>query len=46
MVIERFAELGTEPVPPIRRRRLRFSETEGEIERWKPVIEKAGEYAD
>ena len=46
-VIERFAELGTVPVaadeatPAALKAKL-----EGEIERWKPVITAAGEYAD
>ncbi|HEX4857083.1 MAG TPA: tripartite tricarboxylate transporter substrate binding protein BugD [Limnobacter sp.] len=46
-VISRFAELGTEPVsqdqatPAALRKHL-----DAEIARWKPVIEKAGQYAD
>lgn len=46
-VISRFAELGTEPVaqdqatPAALRKHL-----DAEIARWKPIIEKAGQYAD
>ncbi|HEX4879785.1 MAG TPA: tripartite tricarboxylate transporter substrate binding protein BugD [Limnobacter sp.] len=46
-VIARFAELGTEPVsadratPEALRKHL-----DAEIARWKPIIEKAGQYAD
>ena len=46
-IIDRFAELGTAPVlagdatPDALKAKL-----EGEITRWKPVIEAAGEYAD
>ena len=46
-VISRFAELGTEPVsaeratPAAHRKHL-----DAEIARWKPIIDKAGQYAD
>jgi tripartite-type tricarboxylate transporter receptor subunit TctC len=46
-VVQRFAELGTAPVPPeaaapdaLQQKLL------SEIERWKPVIEEAGVYAE
>ncbi|MNW15764.1 hypothetical protein D3C71_2143760 [compost metagenome] len=46
-VVARFGELGTEPssdadaTPAALKTKL-----EGEIARWKPVIEAAGQYAD
>jgi tripartite-type tricarboxylate transporter receptor subunit TctC len=46
-VVERFAELGTVPVPADRATPAALQEKLlAEIDRWKPVIEKAGEYAD
>ena len=46
-VIERFAELGTVPVPADQATPAALkAKLEGEIERWKPVITAAGEYAD
>ena len=44
----RFADLGTAPVPQDQapRRRRSKAKLEGEIARWKPVIEAAGQYAD
>lgn len=46
-VIDRFAELGTAPVPAdqVTPAALQAKVT-SEIDRWKPVIEAAGEYAD
>jgi tripartite-type tricarboxylate transporter receptor subunit TctC len=46
-VVERFAELGTAPVPADQATPAALQEKVlAEIDRWKPVIEKAGEYAD
>jgi tripartite-type tricarboxylate transporter receptor subunit TctC len=46
-VIDRFAELGTVPVPADQATPAALkAKLEGEIERWKPVITAAGEYAD
>lgn len=46
-VIERFAELGTEPVPADQATPAALQQKVlSEIDRWKPVIETAGEYAD
>ena len=46
-VVERFAELGTAPVPADQATPAALQEKVlTEIDRWKPVIEKAGEYAD
>jgi tripartite-type tricarboxylate transporter receptor subunit TctC len=46
-VIERFAELGTAPVPADQATPEALQQKVlAEIDRWKPVIEKAGEYAD
>jgi tripartite-type tricarboxylate transporter receptor subunit TctC len=46
-VVERFAELGTAPVPADQATPAALQEKLlAEIDRWKPVIEKAGEYAD
>jgi tripartite-type tricarboxylate transporter receptor subunit TctC len=46
-VIARFAELGTVPVPADQATPAALkARLEGEIERWKPVISAAGEYAD
>jgi tripartite-type tricarboxylate transporter receptor subunit TctC len=46
-VIERFAELGTAPVPPDQATPAALQQKVlAEIDRWKPVIETAGEYAD
>ena len=46
-VAQRFAELGTEPVPPEHATPQALQDKLlSEIDRWKPVIEKAGEYAD
>jgi tripartite-type tricarboxylate transporter receptor subunit TctC len=46
-VVERFAELGTAPVPADQATPAALQEkVTAEIARWKPVIEKAGEYAD
>ncbi|MFN7024085.1 MAG: tripartite tricarboxylate transporter substrate-binding protein [Pseudorhizobium sp.] len=46
-VAARFAELGTEPSPQTDATPEALkAKLEGEIERWKPVIEAAGEYAD
>jgi tripartite-type tricarboxylate transporter receptor subunit TctC len=46
-VIARFADLGTEPVPPeqVTPAALR-SHTEAEAAKWRPIIEAAGAYAD
>ena len=46
-VIERFAELGTEPVPADQATPAALqAKVTSEIDRWKPVIDKAGIYAD
>jgi tripartite-type tricarboxylate transporter receptor subunit TctC len=46
-VVERFAELGTAPVPADQATPAALQQKVlSEIDRWKPVIEKAGEYAD
>jgi tripartite-type tricarboxylate transporter receptor subunit TctC len=46
-VIDRFAELGTTPVAADQATPAALQEKlVAEIDRWKPVIEKAGEYAD
>ncbi|HKP24345.1 MAG TPA: tripartite tricarboxylate transporter substrate-binding protein [Dongiaceae bacterium] len=46
-VVQRFAELGTAPVPADQATPAALQQkVVSEIERWKPVIEKAGEYAD
>ncbi|MBP0440280.1 tripartite tricarboxylate transporter substrate-binding protein [Tianweitania sediminis] len=46
-VIDRFAELGTEPSPAEDATPAALkAKLEGEIDRWKPVIEAAGQYAD
>jgi tripartite-type tricarboxylate transporter receptor subunit TctC len=46
-VIDRFAELGTVPVAAVQATPAALkAKLEGEIERWKPVIAAAGEYAD
>jgi tripartite-type tricarboxylate transporter receptor subunit TctC len=46
-VVERFAELGTEPVPADQATPSALqAKVVSEIDRWKPVIETAGEYAD
>jgi tripartite-type tricarboxylate transporter receptor subunit TctC len=46
-VIERFAELGTAPVPADQATPAALKEKVlSEIDRWRPVIEAAGEYAD
>lgn len=46
-VVDRFAELGTEPVPADQATPAALrAKVVSEIDRWKPVIEKAGEYAD
>ncbi len=46
-VAARFAELGTEPSPQSDATPEALkAKLEGEIERWKPVIEAAGQYAD
>ncbi len=46
-VIERFGELGTAPVPADQATPAALqAKVLSEIDRWKPVIEQAGEYAD
>ena len=46
-VVQRFAELGTAPVPADQATPAALQQkVVAEIDRWKPVIEKAGEYAD
>jgi tripartite-type tricarboxylate transporter receptor subunit TctC len=46
-VIERFADLGTEPVPLDRATPAALDQhLQAEIARWKPIIEAAGVYAD
>jgi tripartite-type tricarboxylate transporter receptor subunit TctC len=46
-VVQRFAELGTAPVPADKATPAALqAKLLAEIDRWKPVIEKAGEYAD
>jgi tripartite-type tricarboxylate transporter receptor subunit TctC len=46
-VVERFADLGTEPVPQEQATPAALEQhLQAEIAKWKPVIEKAGEYAD
>ena len=46
-VVERFAELGTAPVPADQATPAALQQKVlAEIDRWRPVIEKAGEYAD
>jgi tripartite-type tricarboxylate transporter receptor subunit TctC len=46
-VVERFADLGTEPVPQEQATPAALEQhLQAEIVKWKPVIQKAGEYAD
>jgi tripartite-type tricarboxylate transporter receptor subunit TctC len=46
-VVERFADLGTEPVPQEQATPVALAQhLKAEIAKWKPVITKAGEYAD
>jgi tripartite-type tricarboxylate transporter receptor subunit TctC len=46
-VVERFTDLGTEPVPQELATPAALEQhLQAEIAKWKPVIEKAGEYAD
>ena len=46
-VVQRFADLGTAPVPADQATPEALKQKVlSEIDRWKPVIEKAGEYAD
>lgn len=46
-VIERFADLGTEPALQERATPAALEQhLQAEIVKWKPVIQKAGEYAD
>jgi tripartite-type tricarboxylate transporter receptor subunit TctC len=46
-VVERFADLGTEPVSQERATPAVLEQhLQAEIVKWKPVIQKAGEYAD
>ena len=46
-VIERFADLGTEPVPQEQATPAALEQhLQAEIAKWKPVIQKAGDYAD
>jgi tripartite-type tricarboxylate transporter receptor subunit TctC len=46
-VVERFAALGTEPVPQERVTPAALNQhLQAEIAKWKPIIEKAGVYAD
>ena len=46
-VIERFADLGTTPVPQEQATPAALEQhLQAEIVKWKPVIQKAGEYAD
>jgi tripartite-type tricarboxylate transporter receptor subunit TctC len=46
-VISRFAELGTEPVPQDQATPAALRKhLDAEIARWKPIIDKAGQYAD
>ena len=46
-VVQRFAELGTAPVPPEAATPQALQERLlSEIDRWKPVIEAAGVYAE
>ncbi len=46
-VVERFADLGTEPVPQEQATPAALEQhLQAEIVKWKPVIAKAGEYAD
>ena len=46
-VIERFADLGTAPVPQEQATPAALEQhLQAEIVKWKPIIEKAGEYAD
>ncbi len=46
-VVERFADLGTEPVPQEQATPAALAQhLQAEIVKWKPVIAKAGEYAD
>jgi tripartite-type tricarboxylate transporter receptor subunit TctC len=46
-VVQRFAELGTAPVPPEAATPAALQEKLlSEIERWRPVIEEAGVYAE
>ncbi|HKH28193.1 MAG TPA: tripartite tricarboxylate transporter substrate binding protein BugD [Sphingomicrobium sp.] len=46
-VVERFASLGTEPVPQERVTPAALNQhLQSEIAKWKPIIEKAGVYAD
>jgi tripartite-type tricarboxylate transporter receptor subunit TctC len=46
-LVERFADLGTEPVPQEQATPAALEQhLQAEIVKWKPVIQKAGEYAD
>jgi tripartite-type tricarboxylate transporter receptor subunit TctC len=46
-VVERFADLGTEPVPQEQATPAALEQhLRAEVDKWKPVIQKAGEYAD
>ncbi len=46
-VVERFAELGTEPVPQEQATPAALEQhLQAEIAKWKPVIAKAGEFAE
>ncbi len=46
-VVERFADLGTEPVPQERATPAALEQhLQAEIVKWKPIIQAAGEYAD
>jgi tripartite-type tricarboxylate transporter receptor subunit TctC len=45
--VERFASLGTEPVAPERATPAALDQhLQAEIAKWKPIIQKAGVYAD
>ena len=47
MVIQRFADLGTEPVPLEQATPAALdSHLKAEIERWKPIVQAAGVFAD
>ena len=46
-VVERFADLGTDPVPQERATPAALGQhLQAEIVKWKPIIQAAGEYAD
>ena len=46
-VIERFADLGTDPVSQERATPAALEQhLQAEIVKWKPIIQSAGEYAD